>query len=63
MRQLIESTPGLTGPHNFTIVQSATVGTVGTCIAMAKDVNVLKVLKKDAQVRQKQSSQPSKPVA
>lgn len=28
---------------------------------MAKDVNVLKVLKKDAQVRQKQSSQPSKP--
>lgn len=30
---------------------------------MAKDVNVLKVLKKDAQVRQKQPSRPSKPQA
>ena len=29
--------------------------------AMAKDVNVLKVLKKDAQKRQKQPSRPSKP--
>eukprot|EP00435_Cladocopium_sp_Y103_P019957 s459_g4.t2 len=40
-----------------------TVRTVGTTriAAMAKDVNVLKVLKKDAQVRQKQSSRPSKP--